>query len=191
LKGYHLYHNQLCVSYGAIGSYIDNSPVREMYIDSTRSDPYLLDRSGNFNLEDPRYPLSAFTTFSPAFNAEGTANTFNDCTGGGQGHNCAMPRAVYKVYAAGTWLTVESGWPDYFHTTEQDPFRRCDIGLTYPDFLPACGDGRDHTSSTIGDPDFVPAPSKVTAAGAGPGSVQISWVRPTIPAGKAQVAGYY
>ncbi len=202
LKGYHLYHYKLCGKMlgGSPLNYQDNSPTREIVTDSTNTiDPYLIYRgatggTNGYVYQDPRYPLNSNQVLSPQFNGSDTDNSgvflFGDCNGNDE-TNCVMPKAVYKVFAAGTWLSAESDWPDYFDTLATDPALRCktilhDAGIsTYP----KCADGR--TGTGMGDPNYVPPPRKVTATSAGPGAIRLDWVPPVLASGRPPIAGYY
>jgi len=190
LKGYHLYHHKRCNTRGTYGDFKDNSPLREMVVNASDAvDPYLIrkDASNDYEFMDPRYGVGLHTSFSPALDPDIISSMPSwDCGGANDNVNCVMPRAVYKVYAEGTWLTVESAWPDYFRAFEMNPWTRCDKPYLnpYDDDLPWCNDPTEYT-------DFVPTPRRVTAEAAGPGEVWLSWDPPNIPAGRPPVAGYY
>ncbi|HYV85095.1 MAG TPA: RHS repeat-associated core domain-containing protein [Patescibacteria group bacterium] len=190
LKGYHLYHHKRCPPRdGAM--FKDNSPMRELVTNAADTiDPYLVKKpttsSTDFEYYDPRYAVGTDALFSPALPSDIDTSISFDCYSGNDRDNCMAPRAVYKVYAEGTWLTVESDWPDYFHPLNANPDTRCDHTLMRPSdpSLPYCTDSVHYS-------DFVPPPLEVTAAQAGPGSISLSWKPPVIAPGQPPVAGYF
>jgi len=138
LKGYHLYHHKTCgVPYNIDGfDYLeDKSPTRPVLVNSgDATDPYLINKNlsafdARDELLDPRYILATETQLSTP---EGTTSDqffWQSCEvalGGTMILNaCAAPRAVYDIFAEGTWLSRESDWPDYFDHANPEPWQRC------------------------------------------------------------------
>ena len=211
LKGYHLYHhtvggwaesNDLCTP-DPCWSFIDNSRMRRLLVNQGDPiDPYLLTMTGlsglPFSINDPRYALHYSGPADPAFVDPINENIYNSIAiGGGAaggGENCVLPRAVYKIYAQGTWLTAESDWPSHFNNEDPDSRNRCSLPLYQiisagPNTqyrghaVPYCG-------SAANNPNYVAPPTGVQAVPNGPGSIRISWTPPS-GVGAEDIAGYY
>jgi RHS repeat-associated protein len=204
LKGYHVYHYRVanndwnpascsglwdtpCADDSLIRSVIQdiNDPLDKYRIRWTQTSIW----PDYYHWRDQYYPVYYTTGSEPAGTATVVSpslpsrqNLFLDADG--IERNCVMPKAVYKVYAEGTWLTVESDWPDYFDPLQLYPNARCGDTLKFPFELPSCG-------TTGGGAYDVPAVTNLTAATAGPGSVRLTWTKATAPAGAPPIAGYY
>jgi RHS repeat-associated protein len=202
LKGYHLYHYKQCLVPNYFGPesgcpdlYYDNSPMRKVLVDVTKKDPFLLtatDAGFEYKI------IGGFeTTLSPALILEPGSymeylpyscyhpsaglmdNDERDCDNN-KFHNCVMPRAVYSVYADGTWMGMESDWPDYWQGGEMLSNQRCHQYFGDPIDSPSCQDL----------PQVPVPPSNVTATSHGEGEITVSWVPGAQPVGEA-VSQYY
>jgi RHS repeat-associated protein len=197
LKGYHFYQNK--VSFVQIPAqncsfcyaiFVDQSTIRPMVFNpGDPADPYLIDRRGvaveDHPYLDPRAVVDQDAVFSSV--QDGTVVDSNPFYPPSGYPGCGMPRAVYKVYAKGTWLTAETDWPHYFDPLKPLPYERCTEYLQDPfqstSVFPACNDPDD--------PNFVPPPSFVGVTSDGAGGFQLRWKPPVIAPGHPQVAGYY
>ncbi len=199
LKGYHLYHHKLCkrLIFDIAGNLIglwDKNPLRQFTGDaSDPSDPYLLKGDPNaagYQLPDPRYWINenSQNALSPPFEFESGDNQsiFYECVSGNPEVNCVMPKAVYKIYAEGTWLTAESGWPDYFDNLELDPALRCMQPLKAP-YDTGAGANARPAAPQCKDVRLGP-PTNVRALPDGPGSIKLTW---TAPSTASSIAGYH
>jgi len=108
----------------------------------------------------------------------------------GFGNTCLAARAVYKVFANGTWLTVESDLSDMLSKSwTADPSQRCNLwwadvcgaNLTPDAFAPAPNTLVCPSPSTL--PQVPPAP---TATIPSAGVITVSWLKPK--AGICQLA---
>jgi len=180
LVGYHLYHQE--GSDARTGGDFDDSRTMRRILSGVGNtlDPYLiaqpndsLSAAENYGLS---YPLNDDTDASPAL---GFQDMF--VGDGDMNKNCVMPRAVYKVYAEGTWLTVESDYPAYFDNASEEPELRCGNVLWNPTYLPYC-------PQVYGGHVVVPPPTSLVAMPDGPGALKLTWVPPS---DLTHVAGYY
>ena len=197
LSGYHLYHhawtqNQYSISCNGgtsiCTSYPDVSTIRQVlpYYTSTEPstpalDPYRLTSLNLADQVDPEFPLYSNATSPPFIWEDGDSFESMMYSGAVPNANCVMPKAVYKVYAEGTWLTVESDWPEYYNSMDADPFGRCN-GNNLAWNAPSCTGNVYNT---------VPAPAALIAYPNGPGDIRLDWTPPTLPAGSQAIAGYY
>ncbi|MGH9896042.1 MAG: hypothetical protein ACREA0_29450, partial [bacterium] len=125
LKGYHLYHYKHISK--QTWEKTDDSPTREVVVDASDPvDPYFIERFPvKFPYQDPRYFVNDDTVFSPPFTAPAPDRGVWLDSHWNERTNCVVPKAVYKVFAEGTWLTAESDWPDYFDPLDPVDTSRC------------------------------------------------------------------
>jgi RHS repeat-associated protein len=193
LKGYHVLVHTVgdilvpppdCTPTPCSTVFRDDSPISRVLPEvGDTSDPFLISTPTfavtptNYGLS---YPLGLLTATSPTIAAPNSMFVGHDHL---QSINCAMPVAVYKVYAQGTWLTVESGYPDYFDNSNSHSDERCGRPLHYyfePAF-PLC----PATDIGIG---IVPPPTNFTADQLPNGGVRLHWAPPANP---SLIAGYH
>jgi RHS repeat-associated protein len=92
------------------------------------------------------------------------------------GYDCLSARAVYKVYANGNWLTLESGYSDNFDVNEKyDPITRCDANTPY---VCSGGPGTEEMSWICPSPKQQPVVPRAPTATALAGGVTVSWNPP-------------
>jgi RHS repeat-associated protein len=203
-RGYHLYHYKLCGLVGEKGggcstAYWDNSPMRRVIVDADSVDPYLItsaDASFEYVLgltgssdtdlwpqlvqEPGSYTaINGSDTCYPSPSSGALAGDEWDCRAA-TSKNCLMPRAVYDVFADGTWLSVESDWPDYWHPDEPISDQRCDAHFGTWGMTPQCW---TVTTSPV-------APTAVSVQATGEGQVSVSWT-PGIQPGGVSVSQFY
>lgn len=218
LKGYHLYHQELCRERTAAdfvppNEFQDNNLIRELVArPGDKSDPYLLmtdqlDGRFEWEWEDPRfyvtdavqvprpefspplssgaYPWNNQYIFRPSVDT-GQCNRASNvqCT------NCMMPKAVYKIYAEGTWLTAESDWPEYFDPHQETAGNRCITRLFPPYGLTESPQGLGCAAPASCDSTSLKPPRNVRAVAAGPGRITVSWEL-AIPQDGSEISGYY
>ena len=202
LKGYHVYHHRVATDSWTPADCDsqfpcwDDSLIRSVIQDiNDPVDKYRItwdvpsNSSNYYHWRDSYLPVYRDSSGweSPGFvTAVSPSLTLNDLflDSHAQEGNCLMPKAVYKIYAEGTWLTVESDWPAYFDPLAITPGARCTNKLKLPIHLPQCG-------TTGGGAYDVPAVTNLTAATAGPGAIRLTWTKATAPAGAPPIAGYY
>jgi RHS repeat-associated protein len=205
LKGYHIYHHTVGGHPNTTPPpctvdcyrFVDNSKMRRIVASQGDSiDPYLVSMPLLNHIPakifDPMYPLqengSQPTPVDPVWIlnvSEPLFHTTEYAREDLEGENCVMPRAVYKVYAQGTWLTAESDWPSYYDNENPDAWNRCGIPIrTFESAspVPYCGSSAD-------DPNYVAPPTNVVASTSGPGAVRVTWTPPT-GVGSGNVVGY-
>jgi RHS repeat-associated protein len=170
-------------------------------------DPYLLTdpsvtfNQGTFFINDPRYALYYWAPVDPPFvvNAGPQEDIYNSTVldyGGNAiagGENCVLPRAVYKVYAQGTWLTAESDWPAYFNNEEPVASARCGLPLFQYDgsqSQPFNGGPAPWCGFAGNNVNYVAPPTGVNVEQNGPGGIRVSWTPPS-GVGASDIAGYY
>lgn len=94
--------------------------------------------------------------------------------------DCVTVKAVYKVFANGGWLTVESDPAGNFDAGVLDPTQRCSLAM--PDI---CAHPGPFCPAVAPLPPTPAAPAAVSSA---PGEIVVSW---QAPAGGETIAGYH
>jgi RHS repeat-associated protein len=103
---------------------------------------------------------------------------------GGVTTDCVTVKAVYKIYANGNWLTVESAPTASFDATTDDPTFRCLQPM--PDICTYTG---PFCPQVVPLPPTPAAPVATSASpGEAPGEVRVTW---QAPSGGSGIAGYH